>query len=167
MTSNLQFVSRAALVLALVVGSSYAAAIDKGVTAPAIAAVDANGRSVDVAILRGKVIYLDFWASWCAPCRRSFPWMNAMQEKYGAKGLVVIGINVDRKRADADRFLAQVPAQFAVAYDPEGNTPKTYAIKGMPSSVLIDREGRVIATHTGFRDEDREMLETEIRAVLP
>ena len=90
-----------------------------------------------------------------------------MHEKYNAKGLVVVAINVDQKRADADRFLAQVPAQFTVAYDPQGNTPKTYAIKGMPSSMLIDRQGRVILVHAVFRDEDREMLEDGIRAALP
>ena len=164
---KLQFASRVALALTTVVSSTCAFAVDKGVSAPPFAAVDDAGRAVELASLRGKVVYVDFWASWCAPCRRSFPWMNAMHEKYGAKGFVVIGINVDRKRADADRFLAQMPALFAVAYDPEGNTPNKYAIKGMPSSVLIDRQGRVIATHAGFRDEDREMLEADIRAALP
>ena len=167
MRSKLQFASRAALALVLVVASACAGAVDTGVVAPAFVVVDANGRSVDLASLRGKVVYVDFWASWCAPCRRSFPWMNAMHEKYNAKGLVVVAINVDQKRADADRFLAQVPAQFTVAYDPQGNSPKTYAIKGMPSSVLIDRQGRVILVHAGFRDEDREILEAGIRAALP
>ena len=166
MRSKSQLATGIALALGLVV-SSNAGAVDNGVVAPAIAAVDSNGRSVDLKNLRGKVVYVDFWASWCAPCRRSFPWMNAMHEKYSAKGLVVVGINVDKKRADADRFLAQVPAQFTVAYDPEGKTPTAYAIKGMPSSVLIDAQGRVIAAHAGFRDDDREMLEAGIRAALP
>ena len=154
------------LALSLIIGSACAAAVETGTVAPAVAAVDSHGRSVDLASLRGKVVYVDFWASWCAPCRRSFPWMNAMHDKYGAKGLVVVGINVDKRRADADRFLAQVPAHFTVAYDPQGDTPKAYAIKGMPSSVLIDTHGRVIAAHAGFRDVDREMLEAGIRTAL-
>lgn len=89
-----------------------------------------------------------------------------MQEKYGPGGLVVVGVNVDQRRPDADRFLAQVPAKFTIAYDPQGSAPKLYAIKGMPSSMLIDREGRVLLAHAGFRDEDRDELEARIRAAL-
>jgi len=93
--------------------------------------------------------------------------MNAMQDKYGPGGLVLLGVNVDQKRADAERFLAQVPAQFAIAYDPSGTAPRLYAIKGMPSSVLIDAQGRVRLIHAGFRDDEREELEAAIRAALP
>jgi cytochrome c biogenesis protein CcmG/thiol:disulfide interchange protein DsbE len=90
-----------------------------------------------------------------------------MQEKYGASGLVVLGVNVDQRRPDAERFLAQVPAKFTIAYDPQGTAPKLYAIKGMPSSVLIDPQGRVLLTHAGFRDEERDELEAKIHAALP
>lgn len=144
-----------------------ALAIDAGQPAPDFTLSAADGKPVQLSALRGKLVYLDFWASWCAPCRKSFPWMNAMQEKYGAAGLAVLGINVDQRRPDAERFLAQVPAQFAVAYDPQGSSPKLYAIKGMPSSLLIDPQGRVLRVHAGFRDEDRDELEAAIRAALP
>lgn len=161
------FAPCAALAMALIILPVSSGAVETGAMAPAVTAVDGNDRPVDLAALRGKAVYVDFWASWCAPCRRSFPWMNAMHEKYAAKGLAVIAINVDRKRVDADRFLAHVPAHFAIAYDAEGRTPNAYAIKGMPSAVLIDSLGRVVSTHAGFRDEDREMLEAGIRAALP
>jgi thiol-disulfide isomerase/thioredoxin len=121
---------------------------------------------VDSAGLKGKVVFVDFWASWCAPCRRSFPWLNEMQARYGAKGFQVVGVNVDRERADADRFLVEVPARFAIAFDAGGDTPKRYAIKGMPTSVLVGADGRVIKKHTGFRDEDRAALEAAIVAAL-
>ncbi|MBK9608480.1 MAG: TlpA family protein disulfide reductase [Betaproteobacteria bacterium] len=147
--------------------ASLAAAIDAGAPAPDFTVAAADGKPLQLSAYRGKLVYLDFWASWCAPCRRSFPWMNAMQEKYGAGGLVVLGVNVDQRRPDAERFLAQVPARFMIAYDPQGAAPALYAIKGMPGSVLIDPQGRVVFAHAGFRDADRDELEAKIRAALP
>ena len=115
---------------------------------------------------KGKVIYVDFWASWCGPCKQSFPWMNAMQDKYGSKGLQVIAVNVDGKRADADRFLGKIPATFQVVFDAAGESARRYGVKSMPSSFLIDRSGRVSYLHAGFRDEDRTDLEAKINAAL-
>jgi cytochrome c biogenesis protein CcmG/thiol:disulfide interchange protein DsbE len=141
--------------------------------APAAAASDApdfalegRGGPVKLADLRGKFIYLDFWASWCAPCKRSFPWMAGLQQRYGAAGLQVVAINVDTKRSDADQFLAATPATFVIAYDPTGATPKKYAIKGMPSSVLIDPSGKIIATHTGFTADTPAQVERDIELAL-
>jgi cytochrome c biogenesis protein CcmG/thiol:disulfide interchange protein DsbE len=114
----------------------------------------------------GSVIYLDFWASWCGPCRQSFPWMNQMQAKYGAKGLQVVGVNLDAKNDDAMKFLAQNPANFTVAFDSKGQTPKVFGVKGMPTSFLIDRSGKVLLVHLGFRPEDREEIEKQIQAAL-
>ena len=119
---------------------------------------------------RGKVVVLDFWASWCAPCRQSFPWLNEMQAKYGPQGLVVIGINVDRERADADKFLRSVPAKFELTFDPAGVLASRYEIPGMPSSFIVDRTGRIVAKHIGFRTSDREQREAELAkwlAALP
>lgn len=124
------------------------------------------GKPVRLAELKGKVVYLDFWASWCAPCKQSFPWMNEMQAKYGAQGLQVVGVAVDAKRSDAEEFLKGSPAQFTVAFDTKGEWPKAYAIKGMPSSFLIGPDGRVLLAHTGFKDADKKVLEERIRAAL-
>ena len=76
-----------------------------------------DGETIALAHLRGRVVYVDFWASWCAPCRRSFPWMNEMQQRYADRGLTIVAINVDRRRADADQFLQINTARFAVVYD--------------------------------------------------
>ena len=119
-----------------------------------------------LASLRGKVVYLDYWASWCAPCRQSFPWMNEMQSRYGDKGLVVVAVSVDKDTAEARRFLASNPARFTVAFDPEGNTAKALALKGMPSSFLIDRQGEIVSTHVGFREAGKQKIEGEIGALL-
>jgi thiol-disulfide isomerase/thioredoxin len=154
------------LVTAIALSSASAAqAIEPGTAAPEIALAGARG-PVSLAALKGKVVYVDFWASWCGPCRQSFPWMNALQARYAAKGLQVVGINVDAKRADADKFLAEVPATFAIGFDAQGDTPRRYAIKGMPTSVLIGPDGKVIQVHNGFRDEDRKALEAAIDGAL-
>jgi cytochrome c biogenesis protein CcmG/thiol:disulfide interchange protein DsbE len=115
---------------------------------------------------KGKTVYLDFWASWCGPCRQSFPWLNDMQARYGGKGLRVIGINVDQNSEDAKSFLKQHPASFDIAFDDAGKVPRAYAIKGMPTSVLIGPDGRVLSVHNGFRNDYRQDREQEIRRSL-
>jgi len=157
-----------ALALATVFALSCAAparALEAGAPAPEIALSGPQG-PVSLSALKGKVVYVDFWASWCGPCRQSFPWMNAMQAKYGAKGLQVVGVNLDAKRADADKFLGEVPASFAIAFDAQGDTPKRYAVKGMPTSVLIGADGKVLQVHNGFREDDRKALEDAIAGAL-
>ncbi|MFO1414873.1 MAG: TlpA disulfide reductase family protein [Burkholderiales bacterium] len=143
-----------------------AAAVESGDAAPAFALPGAKGDTVALDKLRGKVVYVDFWASWCGPCRRSFPWMNDMQAKYGGKGFVVVGVNVDKKRADADRFLAQIPASFTLAFDEAGTTPSAYGVKGMPSSYLIDGTGKVVYVERGFLDEHRDELEQRVASLV-
>ncbi|HET8875162.1 MAG TPA: TlpA disulfide reductase family protein [Casimicrobiaceae bacterium] len=141
-------------------------AANPGTPAPPFALSTASGETVALAALRGRVVYVDFWASWCTPCRRSFPWMNAMQARYAGEGLTVVGVNVDKRRVDAQRFLRDTPASFTVAYDAEGTTPSAYDVRGMPSSYLIDRQGNIAAVEEGFHDERRAALEARIRALL-
>jgi thiol-disulfide isomerase/thioredoxin len=105
---------------------------------------------LDLSQYHGKVVYLDFWASWCVPCRKSFPWMNQLQEKYGTEKLVVIAVNLDKEQALAEAFLTQNPATFRIIYDPKSQLAKKYQIKGMPSSIIFDPSGRPVIAHTGF-----------------
>jgi thiol-disulfide isomerase/thioredoxin len=115
---------------------------------------------------KGQYIYIDYWASWCGPCRQSFPWMNALQAKLGPKGLKVVAVNVDAKRADADKFLTHTPAQFTIAFDPLGDSAKKLAIKTMPTSMLVSPEGKVLFVHSGFRAEETGQLEAKIAAAM-
>jgi cytochrome c biogenesis protein CcmG/thiol:disulfide interchange protein DsbE len=124
------------------------------------------GDVLELTALKGQVVYLDFWASWCAPCRESFPWMNRLQGELGPDGLVVIAVNVDRQRADADRFLREHPAQFRIVYDADGLLPEKFGVRGMPTSFLIDRNGRVQSRHEGFLLRDRDALRQQIRALV-
>ena len=116
--------------------------------------------------VEGRVIWVDFWASWCVPCRRSFPWLNSMHRKYGGEGLQVIGVNLDKDRALADAFLAEVPAEFALRFDPAGALAKQYGVQAMPSSFLIDADGTVLASHAGFRTADSADYEKAITDAL-
>jgi thiol-disulfide isomerase/thioredoxin len=116
--------------------------------------------------LEGDLIWVDFWASWCAPCRRSFPWLNEMQSRYGPAGLQVIGVNVDKERELATEFLDETPATFTISYDPEGRLAESYDVQAMPSSFLIDRSGTILARHYGFKLANSDEYERSIEAAL-
>ena len=122
----------------------------------------ADATALDLRAHAGKVVVVDFWASWCKPCRQSIPWLNEMQAKYGPSGLVVIGVNVDAERPLAEKFLAQTPARFQIVYDAEGKLPKEYAVPGMPASFIFDRTGRLVEKRLGFKiaseDEYEQLL---------
>jgi cytochrome c biogenesis protein CcmG/thiol:disulfide interchange protein DsbE len=113
----------------------------------------------DLQEFRGKVIVLDFWASWCVPCRRSFPWMNSMQEKYGDEGLVIIGVNLDAVDADAQAFLQETPAEFRIVSDPQGTLAREHDVIAMPTSYIFDRDGKLVTRHLGFKVKRQEEYE--------
>lgn len=133
-----------------------------------VLAFTASGADLpDLSHYRGKVVLVDFWASWCTPCRRSFPWLNEMQQKYGARGLVVIGVNVDAARSAADEFLREVPAQFQIVYDSSGALASRYQVPGMPASFVFGPDGKLVSNHIGFRQSARDEREAELQRLLP
>ena len=125
-----------------------------------------NLQRIDMQQLRGKVLYVDFWASWCGPCAKAFPFLNAMNEKYADRGLHILGINVDEKAEDAKQFLSKHPASFMLAADPSGRCPADFGVQAMPSSYLVDRDGIVRYVHLGFRTGDAEKIRREIERML-
>ena len=160
----LRFIRSVGLALWALALSAPALAVDTGAAAPALALPDAKGQTVSLA--PGKIHYVDFWAAWCAPCRHSFPWMNAMVEKYKDKGFEVVAVNVDTERTEAEDFLQQTPAQFTVVFDPDGSAPAAWGVKGMPTSVLVGRDGKVLFQHIGFNDRSKDDLEAEIKQAV-
>ena len=122
-------------------------------------AIEKEPSAADLAHFRGQVVYVDFCASWCGPCRQSFPFMNQLQSTLGGKGLAVLAINLDEEASDAQSFLASHPADFKVAGGANQDCAAAFQVEAMPSSYLIDREGRVRYIHHGFRAGDAELLQ--------
>jgi thiol-disulfide isomerase/thioredoxin len=122
--------------------------------------------TVALEALRGKVVLVDFWASWCAPCRQSFPWMSAISEREAASGLVVVAINLDKDRELADAFLREFSPPFIVAFDPAGKTAEAYDVTAMPSSYLVGRDGHLLYSHAGFDLRDAETIEHRIQEAV-
>lgn len=152
--------------LALATSLTPAAALDAGQPAPAFSLPAADGKPVSLAGLHGRYVYVDFWASWCGPCKQSFPWMNQLQAKLGGQHFQVLAINVDEKQSDAARFLAEVPPSFTVVFDGKGVTPAAYGVQGMPTSFLVDPDGKVVFVHQSFKDGERAALEQKIAALV-
>jgi len=154
-----KYIGLFAVLLALFTSSSFAQ------KAPNFS-LDGDKGKIKLSAYKGKVVYVDFWASWCKPCRKSFSFMNDMQQRYGKQGLQIIAINVDSARAEAKNFLDKHPAKFTIAYDADGKTPGLYKLKVMPTSYLIDRNGNLINVHQGFKEDQTAKLEKLIVSSL-
>ncbi|MBT1446003.1 TlpA family protein disulfide reductase [Shewanella sp. JM162201] len=128
--------------------------------------VDAEGKVLNLSDYRGKVVYVDFWASWCGPCRKSFPWMNEMHSRYKDKGLVVLAINLDTDKDDATAFLNDLKPQFVIGYDSEGEVARRFDLQGMPSSFVFDKTGKLVKSHVGFFTERASEYEAELVTLL-
>lgn len=124
------------------------------------------GSNFDLDEHGGKVVLVDFWASWCGPCRLSFPWMNDMHTKYQDDGLVIVAVNVDNDLAAANRFLTEYPARFEIHFDEDRSLARQYEVVAMPSSFLIGRDGKVVEQHLGFKVLKQDEYEAAIRAAL-
>jgi thiol-disulfide isomerase/thioredoxin len=159
---------RAIAVLLACLAAPFAHALEAGSPVPAITAprLAAPGAPVSLASLKGQVVYVDFWASWCVPCRLSMPTLDAMYRKYSGKGFAVVGFNKDVSSADAERFLQRVPVSFALAQDDKDAAAKAFDVKAMPSGYLVDRKGVVRKVHRGFTSETAAELEREIEELL-
>jgi thiol-disulfide isomerase/thioredoxin len=137
-----------------------------GLFVAALVSIGAHASDLNLDAYRGKVVYIDFWASWCAPCRESFPWLDQLERQFGSKDLVVIGVNVDHDRDSAERFLNENFVSFPIVYDPLGKIATAYKVKGMPSSVLIDRAGQVRFEHIGFSSKKMSEYEDQLQTLL-
>jgi len=155
--------------LLAVVAVPAAAGVQVGQPAPGIALPMLSGGGpgeLSLESLRGKVVYLDFWASWCGPCRVSFPQLEQLRQELGPRGFEVLAINVDEFERDALGFLEEIPVSYPVVRDGTGVTPAAYGILGMPTGYLIDRSGTVRLVHQGYRKSDGAALRASIIELL-
>lgn len=156
----------ATLSVALTLLTGPAQALDKGAAAPEIALKTLSGEAIKLSSLKGKVVLIDFWASWCAPCRESMPFLEKLSQSYKGQGLVVLGVNIDNDVAAARKFLKEMPVSFQVVNDAEKQVAKAYGPPTMPSSYIIDKRGVVHVVHAGFRRADAAKIEAEIKSLL-
>lgn len=164
--------------LALAAGSLFACTTPSGPTPPtardpmvgkllALSAADLRSPgTVELGALRGNVVIVDFWASWCAPCRESLPFYERLYAARAKDGLRVLGVSIDVDRALAERFLQEVPTSFAMAWDADQRLAAQLALDTMPTALIVDREGVVRAVHRGFVDADRASLEALVDGLL-
>lgn len=144
-----------------------ACALEAGSPVPLLSAPRiGEGTGVDLAGLKGKVVYVDFWASWCVPCRLSMPALETLYRKHASRGFTVVGFNEDVDLADAQRFMQRVPVSFPLVQDAKDAAARAFDVKAMPSGYLIDRKGLVRKVHRGFTQETAAALESEIEELL-
>ncbi len=125
-----------------------------------------NGEMLSLAQLKGQVVMLNFWASWCGPCRQEMPLLDQMHKRYSSLGFTLIGVNVEANTKDAERWLAETPVSFPVVFDKDSAVSKRYDVNAMPSTVFIDRQGNVRYLHRGYKPGDESEYLNQIRALL-
>jgi thiol-disulfide isomerase/thioredoxin len=153
-----------AAMLAAAPGSVTSA--EEGVRAPNVEMRDARGRRVRLADFTGKVVLVDLWASWCAPCKVTFPALDALYREYRSGGVEMIAVNLDERRKDAEAFLKAYPHEMLVTFDPRAQVLRAFGAPGIPSSYLIDREGVIRFTHLGLTDDAHAKIRDELDALI-
>jgi len=154
----------AAALLAL---AAQAGAVEPGAPAPAFSLATFDpAQKVSLSAYRGKVVFIDFWASWCSPCRQSLPLYDKLGASYAAADFAILAISLDEEIDDAKAFLAEHPVKYTTLQNPQGDVAKAFDLKGMPSSYLIDRDGIVRARHVGFEPKDIDALKHEIADLI-
>jgi peroxiredoxin len=155
-----------AVVAALWSLSLPAGALDAGAKMPEIGLTDLSGKTVSAASLAGKVVIVDFWATWCAPCKEELPVLQKLYKKYSGQGLVVVGVSVDKDASNIQSFLKKLAVSFPVVHDAGHEVSGRYQPPRMPSSYIVDRKGIVRYVHGGFRADDAAVFEKQIQELL-
>lgn len=148
------------------IASLQAAEVGQQLSACSLTKLSNSKQPVEMNQFAGKVLYLDFWASWCPPCAKSFPFLNELHQQYQNEGLQIIGINLDEVAEDAEKFLTQYPAEFTIASDLSKQCAENLAVAAMPSSYLIDRKGIIRHIHLGFRAGETQELREMVKQLL-
>jgi thiol-disulfide isomerase/thioredoxin len=159
---------RALLAVLALAAAGESMAVEAGAALPplTLATLADPSRSVSLAALRGQVVYVDFWASWCVPCRLSMPALDALYRKHRERGFTVVGVNQDVSAADAERFLKRVAVSFPLVRGADEAAARAFDVRAMPSGYLVDRKGVVRRVHRGFTEATPAELEREIAALL-
>jgi len=146
--------------------ASGARALSPGDAPPAIDMPDQTGAKVDLAALKGKVVIVDFWASWCGPCKKEMPVLETLHAKYASQGLVIVGVNIDSSPKKMNKFLKNTPVRFRIVHDRKLVVANRYEPETMPTSYFIGRDGTLRYVHEGFEKGDAAGIEERVKALL-
>ncbi len=152
-----------------IAGASYLIAASAGELsgqAPGFALESRDGSVVSLDELRGDVVMVNFWATWCGPCREEMPHLEALYQRYGDLGFTLLGVNVEEDSSGADEFLAETPVSFPILFDPGNEVSALYDVVAMPSTVMIDRSGNMRFIHHGYQPGYEGEYQSQIRALL-
>jgi thiol-disulfide isomerase/thioredoxin len=146
--------------------SASAASIAPGSPAPGFQLHSSTSSDLSLSDLKGQVVLINFWASWCGPCRQEMPVLEQLYKKYKPAGFTLLGVNVEPKSADAMGFLKATPVSFPILFDPDSKVSQLYAVPGMPSTVILDRTGKVRYVHQGYKPGDESEYQDQIRSLV-
>ncbi|HHQ14695.1 MAG TPA: TlpA family protein disulfide reductase [Chromatiales bacterium] len=151
-------------VLAIVVSGAIAGEVSG--PAPDFSLVNRQGQTVSLSDLKGQVVLINFWATWCGPCRKEMPLLEQLYERYEPLGFTLLGVNVEENPKDADAFLKETPVTFPVLFDPDNRVSKMYDVSAMPSTVLVDRKGQMRFLHHGYQEGYENEYQNQIRLLV-
>lgn len=154
------------LVLPLGLASAAGGSLTAGAPAPEFQLQSLAGGNVNLSDYRGQVVVLNFWASWCGPCRKEMPILEQVHKQYKAKGMTLVGVNVEPEAADALKFLKSMPVSFPILFDRDSTVSKQYQVQGMPNTVILDRAGKVRYVHRGYQPGVENTYLDEIRTLI-
>src|SRR6185436_10356086 len=154
----------AVLIAATLLDVGAQAALDSA--APDFTLKSRAGENIKLSELRGQVVLINLWASWCGPCRQEMPLLDQMYQKYSPLGFTLLGVNVEQDSADAQRMLKDTPVTFPILFDAQNEVSKLYDVTAMPSTVLVDRDGKVRFMHKGYQPGYEDEYQTQIRALV-
>ena len=164
---NYSTLFRHIVILALCAGFTTAASA-KAVqaVAPDFTLKSQKGDNLKLSELRGKVILINFWASWCGPCRQEMPVLNELYQRYRPLDFTILGVNVEQNSDNARSLLKDVSVSFPILFDNDNKVSKLYHVKGMPSTVLVDRDGNIRYVHMGYQPGTEAEYQSQIRALI-
>ena len=166
MMRSMKSCAAAALVSLVLSAGSLAAPQAAQGPAPDFTLKSLSGENVKLSELRGQVVLINFWASWCGPCRQEMPLLDQMYQKYGELGFTLLGVNVEQDSADAQRLLHDTPVTFPILFDTQNVVSKLYDVTAMPSTVIVDRDGNVRFVHKGYQPGYEDEYQTQVRALV-
>ncbi len=141
-------------------------AVDLSGPAPDFTLKSRDGKNVRLSELRGQVVMINFWASWCGPCRQEMPHLEAIHKEYVDYGFTLLGVNVDEKQESAEKLLAQIPVSFPILFDPSSSVSKQYNVDAMPTTILIDRDGNLRHLHRAYRPGFEDIYRNQVKALV-